>query len=132
MSDKTEPSFTTAKPQGQVSQPKGKGGRPPDPNALDFYTVGVRPAQLRWLKLWRPGETNMTTLLGDVIERAMRFWPAGPDAFGHSIKPPRKRMPRKALDEYARAHNLTRQEAIAELVTKQLGQIAAGIGADHE
>jgi hypothetical protein len=66
-----------------------KRGRKPDPNALRFMSLGLRPAQREYLRLWRvnsdapppePGseEDNPTHQLQLLLERAMQFWPEGP------------------------------------------------------
>lgn len=100
---------------------KPRRGRPPDPDKLKFEQVGLRPAQKAWLAKWRDTD-NVTTQLQELLDRAMKFWPGGPGAFGRTVKQPRKRLPRAALNAYAEKHDLTRQEAIAEIVTKFLAE----------
>lgn len=67
---------------------KGRGGRTPDPNKLRFVSIGLRPDQRAWLRLWRlnpdldppePGseEDNPTEQLRLLIETAMKFFPDG-------------------------------------------------------
>jgi hypothetical protein len=64
-------------------------GRPTDPNALKFQSIGLRPDKREYLRLWRlnpdqpapePGSEadNPTQQLELLIERAMEFWPGGP------------------------------------------------------
>ena len=55
-------------------------GRPKDPNALQFHTLGLTQAQWEWLALWFP-EGNRTAQLQELLERSRKFWPAGPAKF---------------------------------------------------
>lgn len=62
-----------------------KRGRPLSSDSLVFVTVGLARVQWAWLSLWFP--TGSTTdALRSLLDRAMKFWPAGPYAFGHSKK----------------------------------------------
>jgi hypothetical protein len=102
--------------EGQEVKPKSKAGRKPDPNKLQFKTIGLRSEQWEWLGLWRPGQDNPTVLVGELVERARAFWPGGPDVFGHKSDKPRKKPLPRALTAYAKQRGLSRQEAIAEVV----------------
>lgn len=62
-----------------------KRGRKPSPDSLVFKTVGLTPDQWRWLELWFPS-SSPTSQLQELFNRAMKFWPAGPFAFGHPRK----------------------------------------------
>lgn len=52
-------------------------GRPSDPLALRFKTVGLRPDQWEWLALWLP-DGNPSEQMRELFERAQSFWPSGP------------------------------------------------------
>ena len=55
-------------------------GRKPDPNRLEFKTVGLRREDWQWLELWAISrDTNPTQQLNELIELARKFWPGGPD-----------------------------------------------------
>jgi hypothetical protein len=67
---------------------RGTRGRRPDPNKLQFVSLGLRPAQREWLRRWRsnpdqeppaPGseDDNPTQQLQMLIDYAMRFFPDG-------------------------------------------------------
>ena len=62
-----------------------KRGRPSSPDSLVFITVGLTPVQWQWLSLWLPG-ASPTSQLSMLFERALKFWPSGPAAFGHVRK----------------------------------------------
>lgn len=55
-------------------------GRPRDPNALVFHTVGLTREQWEWLTLWMP-EGNRTDQVKELFDRARKFWPKGPAVF---------------------------------------------------
>lgn len=61
-------------------EPRRRRGRPSDPNKLVFKTYGLRPDDLAWLEMWFPGGSP-TDQLNALIERAKKFWPAGPGRF---------------------------------------------------
>ena len=66
-----------------------KRGRKPSPDSLVFVTVGLTPAQWAWLRLWQSDPLaggSLTHPLSFLFDRAMKFWPAGPFAFGHARK----------------------------------------------
>ena len=54
--------------------------RPINPDAKrNPVSTRLSDHEREWLTLWRRGG-NASEQLSDLIERAMRFWPAGPDA----------------------------------------------------
>ncbi len=66
-----------------------KRGRKTDPDKLRFQSIGLRPGQREYLRLWRlnpdqpppePGteDDNPTHQLQILLERSMQFWPEGP------------------------------------------------------
>lgn len=55
-------------------------GRPKKGNSLRFKTVGMTDEDWRWLSLWMPG-ASPTSQLAELVERAKKFWPAGPTKF---------------------------------------------------
>ena len=59
---------------------KGKRGRPKDPDALKFKTIGLFEWQWQWLALWFP-DGNPTNQAQELLDRAVKFWPAGPAKF---------------------------------------------------
>lgn len=63
-----------------------RGGRPADPDPYIFHAVGLTQKQWEFVSLWFP-TGNISHCLRALIDRAMKFWPAGPFAFGHSRKP---------------------------------------------
>lgn len=64
---------------------KCRGGRPADANPYIFASVGLTQAQWEYLSLWFP-TGNISQALRFLIERAIKFWPAGPFVFGHARK----------------------------------------------
>ena len=76
-------------------------GRPADPDALRFQSVGLRPADREYLRLWRlnpdnaPGTEadNLTVQLRLLIETARKFWPEG-SAFHNQRRDERGRYTR--------------------------------------
>lgn len=67
---------------------KGRGGRPADPNALKFESIGLRPKQRAWLRKFRPNldapipepgspDDNPTQQLQLLLDCAMKFFPDG-------------------------------------------------------
>jgi len=62
-----------------------RGGRPVDPNPYITGSVCLTESQWKYLSLWLP-TGNISQALRALIDRAMKFWPAGPFVFGHSRK----------------------------------------------
>ena len=60
-------------------------GRPKSSDPLVFKTVGLTQSQWDWLNLWL-SNSSPTSQLGELFQRALKFWPAGPSVFGHSCK----------------------------------------------
>jgi hypothetical protein len=60
---------------------KNKGGRPPNPNKRTFMHIGLRPADMEYLKKWQ-SESGEETNFNDAIERIVEFLrifaPGGP------------------------------------------------------
>lgn len=69
-----------SKEQITIVETKRRPGRKKDPAALVFKTVGMPAWAWDWLALWMP-TGNPTTQLRELLERAAKFWPAGPGAF---------------------------------------------------
>lgn len=61
------------------------GGRRPDPNPYVTGSVCLTESQWQYISLWLP-TGNISQALRALIDRAMKFWPAGPFVFGHSRK----------------------------------------------
>lgn len=87
---------------------KKKAGRPSDPNALRFHSLGATDAQRAYLSLFANpqgeykewGTYNPTEALQAFFEDAMPFLPLGPASCGTS--------PRNALGQYRKR---TQEEA---------------------
>lgn len=118
-------SLTIVKPQESTPPAKSKGGRPPDPNKIEFRTVGLRQKHWRLLTKFAPSETpedewktfNPTPAVESVMERIEKTCPDGPYApVAQPKSRPRQRLPYASLDAYAQEHNLTRYEAQAEII----------------
>ncbi|CAH2032098.1 hypothetical protein [Trichlorobacter ammonificans] len=71
-------------PSGEFRCSKNRG-RPKSADPLIFKTVGLTQAQWDWLSLWA-FTGNPSRLLSELLDRAMKFWPAGPFLFGHRRK----------------------------------------------
>lgn len=60
---------------------KKRRGRPSiGTKAKKFKTVGLTEDEWRWLEMWLPG-ASPTSQLQELVERARKFWPAGPAKF---------------------------------------------------
>lgn len=57
-----------------------KRGRPKEKDALVFKTIGLSEERWTWLAKWHPS-TNPTRQITELVERSMKFWPAGPERF---------------------------------------------------
>jgi hypothetical protein len=57
-----------------------KRGRPKTESPLIFHSVGLTADQWAWLALWMPNRST-TAQLRELINRAFKFWPAGPSRF---------------------------------------------------
>ena len=52
------------------------------PDSKMFKTVGLTSAQWAWLEQWAISDVeNPTECLGELVDRAMKFWPSGPNKF---------------------------------------------------
>lgn len=88
--------------------------RPLDPTAKrNVITTRVDDDTKGWLGLWRPN-SEASTQLADVIERARKFWPQGPDKFGRDadLAAPRKERLTPAVSRYATAQGISKSEAL--------------------
>jgi len=66
-----------------LSRPRG--GRPADPDPYIFHSVGLTEKQWQFVASWFP-TGNASVALRSLLDRAMKFWPQGPFAFGHPRK----------------------------------------------
>jgi hypothetical protein len=55
-------------------------GRPRSKDPLIFKSIGLTASQWEWLQLWFP-TGNVTDQLKALHERAVKFWPSGPNRF---------------------------------------------------
>jgi hypothetical protein len=66
----------------EISTEKKKGpGRPSDPNAIKYRSIGLRPKDWEYFKQWQSPndeETNFTHALENLIAFAREFAPGGP------------------------------------------------------
>lgn len=69
--------YTKANDPGFVRQ---LGGRPADPNPYIFHSVGLTQKQWEFVALWFP-TGNPSNCIRSLIDRALKFWPAGPARF---------------------------------------------------
>ncbi|BCS53906.1 hypothetical protein GSbR_29150 [Geobacter sp. SVR] len=60
-------------------------GRRRQPDSKRSSGIALRPDQWAYLELWFPGG-KPTAQVESLLDRAMLFWPAGPNAFGHATK----------------------------------------------
>ena len=67
----------------------------------------------KWLELWRP-DGLAADQLADVLERAVKCWPEGPDKFGHRPDPDKAPKPRLTprIARYAATQGITKAEAM--------------------
>lgn len=65
-----------------MSNPR-KVGRPRLESPLQRISVRLNSQQLEWLSLW---SESPSVSIHDLFDRAMKFWPSGPNAFGHVRK----------------------------------------------
>lgn len=77
-----ERKYTIANDPGRTKQ---RGGRPSDPDPYIFASVGLTRSQWEYLSLWFP-TGNISQALRALLERSVKFWPAGPFVFGHARK----------------------------------------------
>lgn len=54
-------------------------GRPRSADPLHRISVRLNSREVEWLSLW--SDDSPTTQIRDLLERAMKFWPAGPYKF---------------------------------------------------
>lgn len=55
-------------------------GRPSSPDSLVPVSVRLSHDQIKFLSLWTDNDC-ISLQLRDCLERAMKFWPAGPNKF---------------------------------------------------
>lgn len=55
-------------------------GRKKKDDTLQWKTVGLTPEQWLWLSTWMP-TGSPSNQLRELLERAEKFWPAGPSRF---------------------------------------------------
>ncbi len=107
--------------------------RPLSEDPKRFFTIGIRESQLAWVALWIPGyctpsdpggaKPNYTRGLEELIDRAMKFWPKGPNAPGPvrtgDARPKLPRIPR-SLKHYAARRQMSRPQALADIARRFL------------
>ena len=65
------------------------------------------------MQLWHPAG-SVQDAVRDLVERAQKMFPAGPDAFGHvRTKRPRQRMPSAFLRAFAEERGIRVEDAPA-------------------
>lgn len=90
--------------------------RPKDPNKKVFDSVGLRPADWDYVRLWSPStDYNPSQALEELVDAVRKFRPGGPNAIGREFRAPRERVP-AWVSKYAADQSLTRYEAIARLL----------------
>ena len=94
--------------------PARKGGRPSaGADRLIMEPIRMKAADWAYVQLWRP-TGNLQDAMRDLVERAQKMFPAGPDAFGHvSTKTPRKRLPTARLRAFAEERGIRPEDAAA-------------------
>jgi hypothetical protein len=110
-------------------------GRKKSDDPLLFSNIGLRQSDRRYLSLWSPrsgndsghdsacAKVNLTECVSELLERAQKFWPAGPNVFPlrdvNNVS--RHRAPR-AVAIYAKANGLTRSDTLALFAKRYLDE----------
>ena len=94
--------------------PARKGGRPSaGADRLIMQPIRMKATDWEYVQLWRP-TASLQDAMRDLVERARKMSPAGPDAFGHkTTKQPKKRLPTAKLRAYAEERGIREEDAAA-------------------